>query len=515
MSHRDILPVTKRKSSDSNASTPTISPTSSRVFDSATIRAASLPDYYSGECTAEGAGSACLKLKQYERKRLRRRRKRDFIYRYDWIKIFGVMLVITLGICICFVSRLDRMDNNADFNYGAHSADKLREKTETTTLGNLSNRRNEIKKSQPPAAISTELRTDSNNQAFKMNTPNAPECAPVASTDIEFTLVTQLSYDRLWMIPHHCTRWGRSNPISIAIFTDKSKSDILETIQPQCDPSVLTIQTLSTTGIPEGDYPVNVLRNMALSAVKTSHVIYVDVDFWESENLYGTLHHPFVTRQFAANEKLAAVIPAFAIARMCREYYDCKDKNIPKMPFTKDDVKKLLEKRQVGPFDPTNRGGHGSTLYREWLKQPDSNFLDLPCIQSNRYEPYMAFRYCRDLPPFQDAFSGYGKNKMTFVMQMRRSGYIFSQLGGAFVVHYPHLDSASRMVWNEGPEQLGNVRKMSELRKMDLKKFKRAQVDATFVEFKKWLNETIPNEERTFMCEDQQDDDSRLWVNEN
>ena len=37
------------------------------------------------------------------------------------------------------------------------------------------------------------------------------------------------------------------------------------------------------------DYPVNELRNLALRAVRTTHILYLDVDFWPSEHLYDTI----------------------------------------------------------------------------------------------------------------------------------------------------------------------------------------------------------------------------------
>jgi len=166
----------------------------------------------------------------------------------------------------------------------------------------------------------------------------------------------------------------------------------------------------------------------------------------------------------------------------------------------------------LSPFDVTNRGGHGSTLYQNWFAQEEGYLLDLPCVRSNRYEPYMAFRYCQDLPPFQEVFTGYGKNKMTFVMQMRRTGYVFSQLGKAFVVHFPHEDSKARMIWNIGPEELESVTNRSEVKDLDLTKYKRGQNDQLFVEFRSWMDEKIDDMSRIQSCGVVTDDDSRLWV---
>lgn len=66
-------------------------------------------------------------------------------------------------------------------------------------------------------------------------------------------------------------------------------------------------------------------------------------------------------------------------------------------------------------------------------------------------------------------------------MQLRRSGYIFSQIGGAFLVHYPHRESASKKLW---------------AKKSGLK---RDTVDAIFNHFSSWLL-TLPDKERLHLC---------------
>ena len=171
-------------------------------------------------------------------------------------------------------------------------------------------------------------------------------------------------------------------------------------------------------------------------------------------------------------------------------------------------MRDLILSHKVTRFDPTNRGGHGSTRYKDWFKQnyPDGDaVIEIDCFLSNRYEPYLVFRYCRELPPFQEPFSGYGKNKMTWVMQLRRMGYTFWQLGkGAFVIHYPHLDSPSRVAWNDAPRKLKNPAEQQWLT------YKRGRMDQLFVEFREWLSTEIPDETKVPFCDDKLDDDATL-----
>lgn len=103
-------------------------------------------------------------------------------------------------------------------------------------------------------------------------------------------------------------------------------------------------------------------------------------------------------------------------------------------------------------------------------------------------------------------------------MQLRRAGYLFSQLGGAFLVHYPHLDSNSRLEWNKQPKEMKERRQpASDIVKktaedVNWQSFKRARIDALFLDFKEWLVENVEDEARVPKCDDAANDDKHLWV---
>lgn len=360
---------------------------------------------------------------------------------------------------------------------------------------------------------------------FETRSLSAPPCLPLSDPqDISYTLVTQLSQDRLWMMQHHCERYP--HPMSIAVWTNNTLHETRSyLLAMQCDLDLLQVQILDASHMAYNDYPVNQLRNLALRNITTTHIVYIDVDFWTSDGMYDVLMGPNITSAFLDDRKQALVIPAFQLFRQCAEWRDCKEENLPFMPFSIEELYDMLKRKRGHMFDPTNTGGHGSTLYRDWLLQEDGTLVDIPCLKSNRYEPFLAMRYCRDLPPFQEVFSGYGKNKMTWMMQLIRSGYVLSQVGGVFVVHYPHLDSESRQHWNEAPDELKVFKKddkdhvSPQVRKpnqtdthMNFKFYKRGQVDQLFVKYRQWLQKEVPDESRISLCEDHQDDDSKLWL---
>ena len=383
---------------------------------------------------------------------------------------------------------------------------------------------------------------------FLQFSDQAPECHLLESPEeVTITLVTQVSYDRLWMMKHHCDRYRNQqggvhdqHPMSIAVYSNATLDTILDELREMDCGVADAIQNSGNRAAPVtvsvldarthgswNEFPVNELRNLALSKVKTTHILYIDVDFWPSDNLYETImggiesgsadgsggnedESSLRIRQELVNDpKLALVIPAFQLWRQCKGWEDCFEDNFPHMEASRTMngmAHEIIEHKSITIFDPTNKGGHGSTDYDHWFKQNPGSLLDIECLQSNRYEPFVVVRYCKDLPPFQTKFAGYGKNKVTWMMQVIASGYIFSQVGGAYLVHYPHLDSASRQVWNGAAKNTASP--------ILKKESKRGRIDELFVDFKKWLEETIDSAsmKRLNACDDAQDDDSKLWV---
>jgi hypothetical protein len=75
------------------------------------------------------------------------------------------------------------------------------------------------------------------------------------------------------------------------------------------------------------------------------------------------------------------------------------------------------------------------------------------------------------------------------------------------------------MEWNKKPDIL--LKKSRQVAsdvleqhadEIDLSHFKRARVDALFLDFKRWLYENVVDDSRTPMCRDAQNDDVTLWV---
>jgi hypothetical protein len=387
----------------------------------------------------------------------------------------------------------------------------------------------------------TNKTTDIADYHFQPSFPNLSDCGQLEKTQIDFTLATQSSEDRLWMMKHICSRWGKKHPVSLVLYSNRSYNEVIRDLRKMgCisfnnedgnvhDKGTSRLQIFDTSQYPPEEYPVNQLRNMALSAVQTSHAVYIDIDLWPSIGLYKSLHHPTVLEALVLDPKLAIVIPSFQLNSQCPPTMSCPDKNLNKMPFTSVELPNLILSKDVTQLDPTNIWGHGSTDYKQWFrivnslrKGEDKTYpalSNLTCIKSNRYEPYLAFRVCNPLPPFQEQFTGYGKNKITWIMHLRRIGYRFQQLGvgGDFIIHVPHAESTSRVKWNHGPlrKQPGGKKKDVNPREMgdvDWLKYKRGRIDSLYVAFQQWLDQHVPDTSRVALCKGVLDKEEKLWI---
>mmetsp|Transcript_18728 Transcript_18728/g.43355 ORF Transcript_18728/g.43355 Transcript_18728/m.43355 type:complete len:504 (-) Transcript_18728:48-1559(-) len=383
-----------------------------------------------------------------------------------------------------------------------------------------------------------------NTSKFQIESKEAPKCRAIWSPeDISTTLVTQLSDERLWMMEHHCERYG-SHAMSIAVYSNKTRDDIVnELVEMGCrvdegvvdpfdekkDRSLVTVEVIDThTHGAWNDYPINELRNLAMKGVKTTHMTYIDIDFWPNTDFYEKIMAPAVRQKMFEDPQLALVIPAFQLIGnpdCADEDQECREERISMLPKTVHDLKLSYKNQKVRRHESTNEQAQLSTDYQHWFQHQlhphkiHEHLHEIPCLKSRFYEPFLTIRYCRDLtPPFQSIFSGYGKNKMTWMTQVVASGFTLAQVGGAYVVHYPHANSNSREVWNRAPKQLVQIEKTVRSPEesdgdLGFDQFRRGQVDNLYVEFRQWLKESIPEERaRMGMCRGAVDDDNDLWI---
>ena len=161
---------------------------------------------------------------------------------------------------------------------------------------------------------------------------------------------------------------------------------------------------------------------------------------------------------------------------------ECKEKLINMMPRDKGELEELILSGAANVFDWHMEGAHGTTDVEKWRRQEPGSMRELSCMKSDRYEPYFVLRNCKETPPYQDAFMGYGKNKIEYVLHVRKLIYDFHSVGREFVVHWPHGKSESKKSWLDARERGG-------------KRGQHKKVDLLFELFNIWLVKNILTEE--------------------
>lgn len=186
-------------------------------------------------------------------------------------------------------------------------------------------------------------------------------------------------------------------------------------------------------------YPINHLRNIAITESSTEYIFVLDADFVPSVSLYEYLRNrllPFIMYQSGKLPSTAWVVPCFAI----REGYEQMA-----IPGSYDELRKLVGRDIAYITDPG--AGHGPTLAAE-IAMVRPLLLGNPlayevCFES-QWEPYYVLH--RSAPLYDARFKNQGGDKQSHALQLNAEKYRFMVLREVFMVHKDH----SKMVWPDG-----------------------------------------------------------------
>jgi glycosyltransferase-like protein LARGE len=278
-------------------------------------------------------------------------------------------------------------------------------------------------------------------------------------SNISVTLLTQSSISRLYTLDVTCRRWKSPIIVVVAVSDpiDATSGKLLQNHIAKWNVKCQQLQVIlyhldhETEGAP-ASYPINTIRNIALEAASTSHILMMDVDFIPSEGLDNMIRSTILeqedriaSRRNASqsitgsvgydnfgNEmyREAIVIPAFnrGVQPQCKTSEMCAQllqNNSKFIPSNFEELRHCYEKKACTVFDKGfNDDGHSSTRTDMWFQkkwyvsndesvrthfgtesnvpvknttneqEDDKMIRTLSCFDSLGYEPYVVLRWC-------------------------------------------------------------------------------------------------------------------------
>ncbi|KAI9494528.1 glycosyl-transferase for dystroglycan-domain-containing protein [Zychaea mexicana] len=275
------------------------------------------------------------------------------------------------------------------------------------------------------------------------HTGTQPSSSSDPSSSYDVTLVSQFSVNRLDVFTQVLDAWP--GPVSVAIYLTepndvnqfKSFFAIPANVIQYSRVHIVVVKP-DYTNPDRLKYPINHLRNLAITAATTSHVFVMDADFTPSANFYAHAHAELLSAlgERGTYSRTAMVIPCYAILE--------SHKDDP-LPQNTAELSTLVSDGIAYITDPGT--GHGPTLATSMQLLngggPDSLYYEV-CYES-QWEPY--YIVPRETTPLYDArFRNQGGDKQSHALQLNALGFQFLVSNHAFILHKDH----SKMQWPGG-----------------------------------------------------------------
>jgi hypothetical protein len=189
-------------------------------------------------------------------------------------------------------------------------------------------------------------------------------------------------------------------------------------------------------------YPINSLRNRALTLANTELVLMLDVDFVASPMLglpEPGYRDPAVYNQMVemTNKKKALVLPAFEITNRKQDLTMAQNYARSMVVAGKEQVQQGYKEGTLDAFNGRDAPwGHGPTNTTKWVRL--SRPILYRVVYEPKYEPFVILS--RRLAPWADErFVGYGGNKIAYINQLHGLGFGFHAHPYGFAIHVPHV----------------------------------------------------------------------------
>jgi len=197
--------------------------------------------------------------------------------------------------------------------------------------------------------------------------------------------------------------------------------------------------------VARGLYPINALRNLALSQARTELVFLLDVDFVPSAGLLRDLtRQPALLSHLAAN-KAALVVPAFEVSPRHR---------LPAQQAALAALAASSPPQASGFHTGHFPVGHAPTDFARWF----TSARPYEVAYEESYEPYVVASK-RWLPAYDERFRGYGLNKVSHLYAVAAQGARFLVMPSHFVAAHEHPKSSSwQTIYGQNAEVVQRMR---------------------------------------------------------
>lgn len=186
-------------------------------------------------------------------------------------------------------------------------------------------------------------------------------------------------------------------------------------------------------------YPINHLRNLAITESSTQFLFVIDADFTPSKDLYRYARSqviPYAIHNSNHMPPTAWVVPCFAIRQQFA--------HLP-LPEDYNELRRLVGKDIAYITDPG--AGHGPTLATQIaMARPliMGDPLAYEVCYESQWEPYYIVH--RSAPLYDARFKNQGGDKQSHALHLNAEGYRFMILRQVFMTHKDHPS----FVWPDG-----------------------------------------------------------------
>lgn len=289
-----------------------------------------------------------------------------------------------------------------------------------------------------------------------------PSTKPVGPTDV--TLVTQLSVSRLERFERMLASWD--GPLAVAIYLvdetdaatldDHLKSSARSPVWDRV--SLVVVKPDFSVGeealLTRLRYPINRLRNLALSVAPSAYVLVVDVDFVPSPGMHSILSSrgvPLIEHTSSLNSrsptlrKTAVVIPTFALSPAFDGRYPNSTRELEALVTSDPPVATLTDLN----------AGHGPTL-PSLLFSDTTSPVPPASLNADALDPAASYQVCYEPqwepyyllarashPLYDERFTDQGGDKQSHALVLNALGYEFRVARDVWVVHPPREDRAA------------------------------------------------------------------------